>query len=64
MINPVRYPSQIPLFDALRGDRVILRPHTPDDFDELWDAIQVSRDELRDWLAKVSAAIHLWGSEP
>ena len=69
MINPVRYPSQIPLFDALRGDRVILRPHTPDDFDELWDAIQVSRDELRpwlpfadqspdelcDWLAKVSA---------
>lgn len=46
----IRFPSQIPLFDELRGERVILRPHQLDDFDELWEAIQESRDTLRPWL--------------
>lgn len=50
MINPTPYPSQIPLFDELQGERVIVRPHTPADFDELWTIIQASRDELRPWL--------------
>lgn len=50
MRQPVPYPSQIPLFDELRGERVIVRPHQLYDFDEMWGAIQESRDELRPWL--------------
>jgi ribosomal-protein-serine acetyltransferase len=50
MQREVPYPSQIPLFDELTGERVIVRPHRLDDFDALWDAIQQSRDELRPWL--------------
>lgn len=50
MINPTPFPSQIPLFDMLEGGRIIVRPHTPDDFDEMWAAIQASRDEIRPWL--------------
>jgi RimJ/RimL family protein N-acetyltransferase len=50
MQREVPYPSQTPLFDELTGERVIVRPHRLDDFDELWDAIQQSRDELRPWL--------------
>lgn len=50
MIRQVPYPSQIPLFDELTGERVIVRPHRLDDFDAMWDAIQQSRDELRPWL--------------
>jgi ribosomal-protein-serine acetyltransferase len=50
MQREVPYPSQIPLFDELIGERVIVRPHRLDDFGALWDAIQQSRDELRPWL--------------
>jgi ribosomal-protein-serine acetyltransferase len=50
MINPTPFPSQIPLFETLEGERIIVRPHTPDDFDEMWAAIQASRDEIRPWL--------------
>jgi RimJ/RimL family protein N-acetyltransferase len=40
----------VPLFDELRGERVIVRLHTTADFDELWEAIQESKDHLRPWL--------------
>lgn len=50
MQGKVRYPSLIPLFDELVGERVIVRPHRQSDFDELWEATQESRDELRPWL--------------
>ena len=40
----------VPLFAELRGERVIVRPHTEADFDELWTAIQESKDHLRPWL--------------
>jgi RimJ/RimL family protein N-acetyltransferase len=40
----------VPLFDELRGDRAVVRPHSLADFDELWEAIQESKDELRPWL--------------
>ncbi len=46
----VRFPSQIPLFDELVGERVIVRAHRLEDFDEIWEAIQESRDQLRPWL--------------
>jgi ribosomal-protein-serine acetyltransferase len=47
--RPIRR-ELVPLFDELRGERVIVRPHRISDFDELWEAIQESRDELRPWL--------------
>lgn len=50
MQPPTRYPSLIPLFDELRGERVIVRPHKLEDFDELWESIQASRDSIRPWL--------------
>ncbi|HZC06819.1 MAG TPA: GNAT family N-acetyltransferase [Ktedonobacterales bacterium] len=50
MSRQIRFPSLIPLFDELTDDRVTVRPHHQSDFDELWEAIQESRDELRPWL--------------
>lgn len=50
MRQHIQYPSQIPLFDELTGERAVLRPHQLEDFDALWEAIQESRDELRPWL--------------
>jgi ribosomal-protein-serine acetyltransferase len=47
--RPIRR-ELVPLFDELRGERVIVRPHRLSDFDELWEAIEESRDELRPWL--------------
>ncbi|HEX8983079.1 MAG TPA: GNAT family N-acetyltransferase [Ktedonobacterales bacterium] len=46
----IDYPSQIPLFEELVGERVVVRPHRINDDQPLWDAIQESRDELRPWL--------------
>ncbi|MDE3231525.1 MAG: GNAT family N-acetyltransferase [Chloroflexota bacterium] len=50
MLRHIPYPSQIPLFDQLLGERVIVRPHQLDDFDAVWEAVQESRDEIRLWL--------------
>lgn len=50
MRQHIQFPSQIPLFDELAGERVTLRPHRLEDFDALWEAIEESRDELRPWL--------------
>jgi ribosomal-protein-serine acetyltransferase len=47
--RPVRR-ELVPLFDELRGERVILRPHIVADFDDLWQAIQESKERLRPWL--------------
>lgn len=47
--RPIRR-ELVPLFDELRGERVIVRPHRLSDFDELLEAIQESRDELRPWM--------------
>ncbi|HEX9037496.1 MAG TPA: GNAT family N-acetyltransferase [Ktedonobacterales bacterium] len=47
--RPVRR-ELVPLFDELRGERVVVRPHTTADFDELWQAIQESKEQLRPWL--------------
>lgn len=50
MSRQIRFPSLIPLFDELADERVTVRPHHQSDFDEMWEAIQESRDELRPWL--------------
>ncbi len=64
-----QYKTAIPLFDELRGARVLVRPYRQEDATELYAAIEASRDhlrpfmpfadeteaELRDWLAHAIA---------
>ena len=40
----------IPLFDELRGERVVVRPYRPEDAPALHEAVAESRDHLRPWL--------------
>ena len=44
------YLTTIPLFDELRGDRVVIRPYREEDAQTLMDAINESRDHLRPWM--------------
>lgn len=44
-----QYPTLIPLFDELRGERVLLRPYREDDAQALFEAVAESRDHLRPW---------------
>ena len=40
----------IPLFDELRGERVVVRPYRSEDAPALHEAVAESRDHLRPWL--------------
>ncbi len=40
----------IPLFEELRGERVVVRPYRENDAQALFEAIAESRDHLRPWL--------------
>jgi len=40
----------MPLFDELRGKRVIVRPYRDEDADDLQAAVAESRDHIRPWL--------------
>jgi ribosomal-protein-serine acetyltransferase len=42
--------TQIPLFDELRGERVVVRPYRLEDAAELQAAVAESRDHLRPWM--------------
>jgi ribosomal-protein-serine acetyltransferase len=44
------YQTLIPLFDELRGERVIVRPYRLEDAPAVRDAIVESRDHLRPWM--------------
>jgi RimJ/RimL family protein N-acetyltransferase len=44
------YHTLIPLFDSLRGDRVLLRPYQPEDAPALFEAVQESRKFLLEWI--------------
>jgi RimJ/RimL family protein N-acetyltransferase len=44
------YPTQIALFDILRGERSLVRPYRSEDAADLFAAIGESRDHLRPWL--------------
>lgn len=44
------YRTIIPLFDELRGERVIVRPYRESDAQALFEAIAESRDHLRPWM--------------
>ncbi len=43
-------PILLPLFDALRGPRVTIRPYEDGDAQGLYDAVAASRDHIRPWL--------------
>lgn len=40
----------IPLFDELRGERVVIRPYEESDAADLQEAVAESRDHIRPWL--------------
>ncbi len=42
--------SLIPLFEELRGERVLVRPYRESDAPDLYEAIVESREHLRPWL--------------
>ena len=44
------YRTLVPLFEELRGERVIVRPYRVEDAEALREAVQESRDHLRPWL--------------
>ncbi len=45
-----QYRTLVPLFDELRGERVIVRPYRVEDAEALYEAVGQSRDHLRPWL--------------
>jgi len=44
------YRTLVPMFDELRGARVLVRPYRQEDAQDLFDAIGESRDHLRPWM--------------
>ncbi len=44
------YRTLIPLFEELRGERVLVRPYRESDAQALFEAVAESRDHLRPWL--------------
>ena len=50
-----RHPTLIPLPDALRSERLVLRPLRPDDAEPLFAAVDESRAHLRPWLPWVDS---------
>lgn len=49
MSTPV-YRTLIPLFEELRGERVLVRPYREGDAEALFEAMNESRDHLRPWM--------------
>jgi ribosomal-protein-serine acetyltransferase len=49
-MSTTRYRTLIPLFEELRGERIIIRPYRESDAQALYEAIAESRDHLRPWL--------------
>jgi len=48
-----RHPTLIPLPDDLRSSRLLLRPFRPSDADQIFAAVDESREHLRPWMAWV-----------
>src|SRR5712692_11210461 len=49
-MSTTRYRTLIPLFEELRGERIIIRPYRESDAQDLFEAVAESRDHLRPWL--------------
>jgi RimJ/RimL family protein N-acetyltransferase len=50
MMSTPTYRTLIPLFEELRGERVVVRPYRESDAQALFEAMTESRDHLRPWL--------------
>jgi ribosomal-protein-serine acetyltransferase len=50
MMGNLTYRTLIPLFEELRGERVVVRPYRESDAQALFEAMTESRDHLRPWL--------------
>ncbi len=50
-----KYHTLLPLFDALQGERVVIRPYRESDTQALMEAISESRDHIRPWLGFADA---------
>jgi RimJ/RimL family protein N-acetyltransferase len=44
------YRTLIPIFEELRGERVVVRPYLESDAQALFEAVAESRDHLRPWM--------------
>jgi RimJ/RimL family protein N-acetyltransferase len=49
-VDAPAYRTLIPLFDELRGERVLVRPYREDDAEALREAVEESREHIRPWL--------------
>lgn len=45
-----KHKSLLPLFEELRGPRVVVRPYRPDDAEALFAAVEESREHIWPWL--------------
>lgn len=50
MTDSLSYHTLIPMFEELRGERVVVRPYRESDAQELFEAMVESRDHLRPWM--------------
>ncbi len=50
MVNQREYRTLISLFEELQGERVLVRPYRESDAQDLYEAVNESRDHLRPWL--------------
>ncbi len=44
------FQTAIPVFEELRGPRVLVRPYRTSDADDVYAAVEASRDHLRPWM--------------
>jgi len=49
-MSTTTYRTLIPLFEELRGERIIIRPYRESDAQALFEAVAESRDHLHPWL--------------
>lgn len=49
-MSTAAYRTLVPLFEELRGERVIVRPYLESDAQAVFEAIGESRDHLRPWM--------------
>ncbi len=49
-MSTTTYRTLIPLFEELRGERIVLRPYRESDARDLFEAVAESRDHLRPWM--------------
>lgn len=49
-IRSPKYLSLIPIFEELRGDRLVVRPYRVEDAEALREAVEESREHIRPWL--------------